>query len=201
MALCVAHATAGYLAYEALRPAGRHRPGLLATAVVLANAPDLDFLPGILVGAPTLYHRGVTHTLGAALAVAVGAWLLARAGWLRGATPGFWCGFAGAAWATHLVVDWITVDVVPPFGARFLWPFVHQHLHAPVTVLGEIVVDPRSRLGFVASILAPAALLAWGREVLLAITVVVGVQTARALREGLAPAGFERPESLEQADP
>ena len=46
MALCLAHATAGYLAYEALRPAGPHRLDLLAGAVLLANAPDLDFLPG-----------------------------------------------------------------------------------------------------------------------------------------------------------
>ena len=51
MALCLAHATAGYLAYEALRPAGPHRPGLLAGAVLLANAPDLDFVPGLVVGA------------------------------------------------------------------------------------------------------------------------------------------------------
>jgi hypothetical protein len=45
MALCLAHAAAGYLAYEAFRPAGPHRPWLLAGAVLLANAPDLDFLP------------------------------------------------------------------------------------------------------------------------------------------------------------
>ena len=50
MALCLAHATAGYLVYEALRPSGPHRPALLAGAVLMANAPDLDFLPGILIG-------------------------------------------------------------------------------------------------------------------------------------------------------
>ena len=77
MALCLAHATAGYLAYEALRPSGPHRPALLAGAVLMANAPDLDFLPGILVGAPAAYHRGVTHTAGALVVVSVAAWVVA----------------------------------------------------------------------------------------------------------------------------
>src|SRR5262249_42649412 len=49
MALCFAHTAAGYLAYEAVRPASAHRPGLLAAAVLLANGPDLDFVPGVLL--------------------------------------------------------------------------------------------------------------------------------------------------------
>src|SRR5262249_60229677 len=88
MALCLAHATAGYLAYEALRPTGPHRPALLAGALVMANAPDLDFLPGLLTGAPMAYHRGVTHTLGALVVVSVAAWAVARALRSRGAWGG-----------------------------------------------------------------------------------------------------------------
>ena len=70
MALCLSHTAAGYLAYEVIRPAGGHRPALLAAAVALANGPDLDFLPGLLLGHPMAYHRGVTHTVLAVAAVA-----------------------------------------------------------------------------------------------------------------------------------
>ena len=78
MALCLAHAAAGYLAYEALRPAGRQRAGLLATAVLFANAPDLDFLHGLAVGDPTVFHRGATHTVVAAALVTAVVLAVAR---------------------------------------------------------------------------------------------------------------------------
>src|SRR5262249_62205716 len=95
MALCLAHATAGYLVYEALRPAGPHRPALLAGALLVANAPDLDFLPGLLVGAPAAYHRGLTHTAGALAVVSVAAWIPARL--LRSRAAWWWgLGAAGA---------------------------------------------------------------------------------------------------------
>ena len=58
MALCCAHTAAGYLAYEAVRPAGPHQRRLLAAAVALANAPDLDFVPGLVLGHPGMFHRG-----------------------------------------------------------------------------------------------------------------------------------------------
>ena len=39
--------------------------------VLFANAPDLDFVPGILLGDPGAYHHGISHSLGFALMVAV----------------------------------------------------------------------------------------------------------------------------------
>ena len=72
MPLPIGHALAGI----AMRQA---RPGLFfanrwADAfffIFLANLPDADFLPGILLGCPNLYHHGIFHSLGAALAVAL----------------------------------------------------------------------------------------------------------------------------------
>jgi membrane-bound metal-dependent hydrolase YbcI (DUF457 family) len=193
MALCLAHATAGYLAYEALRPAGPHRPWLLAGALVLANAPDLDFLPGLALGDPGAYHRGVTHTLGAALVVAAAIGLAAR--WRGALRPWWWAAFAGVAYASHLLVDWVTVDVVPPPGIQLLWPFTDRWLHAPFDLLGEIVIDRSGRLAFVRSLFTPVALLAWAREVAVALAVVAAVHAARAAVVALAePVGDESPE-------
>jgi len=181
MALCFTHAAAGYLVYEAARPAGAHRLGLLATAVVLANAPDLDFAPGVLAGVPAMFHRGPTHTVGAALVVGL---LAAAAGrWRRpdGYGAMWWAGFAVAAYASHLLVDFVTVDAVMPYGARFLWPVSDRFFHAGTAWFGEIVIDPSSRLGFLRSLLTPAALLAWLEELLRAVVVVGAVAVVRAV--------------------
>ena len=184
MALCLAHATAGYLAYEALRPAGPHRPALLAGAVLMANAPDLDFLPGILIGEPALYHRGVTHTVGALLVVSVAAWAVARI--LRSRSAWWWGLGAAAAYGSHLLVDWMTVDAVPPAGIRMLWPLTGAWLHAPFNLFGEIIIDPSGRTAFLRSLVTPAALLVWGRELGIAIAAIATVHALRGLRAILA---------------
>jgi membrane-bound metal-dependent hydrolase YbcI (DUF457 family) len=172
MALCLTHTAAGYLAYEMVRPAGAHRPRLLAAAVALANAADLDFVPGILLGQPGLYHRGPTHTLGAlvlvaaAVAVALGLAGWPRTAWLRASL------WAGMVYASHLLLDYLTIDAVPPYGGRFLWPFSNAYYVAPVTLLPEIIIDPSGRVAFLRSLVAPHTGMVWLREVgLLALTV------------------------------
>jgi membrane-bound metal-dependent hydrolase YbcI (DUF457 family) len=183
MALSLAHSAAGYLVYEAVRPADRHRPALLAAAVLLANGPDLDFLPGLLLGHPGAYHRGQSHTILAVAAVAVAAALAAR--WLgrpprRALGSGLW---AAAAYGSHLLLDFVTPDAVPPHGAPFLWPLSSAYYLAPVTPLAEIVIDPSSVGRFVRSLLAPAALAVWAAELGLLVAVVAGVHVLRLARQ------------------
>jgi membrane-bound metal-dependent hydrolase YbcI (DUF457 family) len=180
MALCLAHATAGYLAYEALRPTGPHRPALLAGALVMANAPDLDFLPGLLVGEPVAYHRGVTHTLGALVVVCLTTWAVARL--LRSRSAWWWALAAGAAYGSHLLVDCLTVDAIPPYGIQLLWPLTDAWVHAPFSLFGEIIVAQSGRAAFLNSLLTPTALVVWGREVGLALAAVAAVHALRAVR-------------------
>ncbi len=187
MALCFTHASAGYLVYEAVRPAGKHRLELLASAIVLANAPDFDFVPGLIVGRPGAFHRGLTHTLAAVLAVAA---MGAVVGWWRrpmARGPAWWASFAGAAYGAHLLVDFLTIDAVAPYGARFLWPLSDGFQHAGVTPFSEIVLDASGRMAFVRSLLTPAALAVWMREVVLAVVVIGGVLAARALGRSRVP--------------
>ena len=179
MALCLAHAAAGYLAYEALRPAGRHEMGLLVTAVVAANLPDADFLPGLAIGHATAFHRVFTHTLAAAIVATALVWVIAR--WRRAMRPAALASVAGAAYLTHLLLDWMTVDAVPPPGIQLFWPFSDAWMHAPWSVLGEIIVDSGSRVGFVQSLLTPAALQAWTREVGVLAAAVALVHLARGV--------------------
>jgi membrane-bound metal-dependent hydrolase YbcI (DUF457 family) len=88
----------------------------------MACAPDLDLLIG--------RHSQETHSVGAAaiVTVALFAWtrqpMLALAG--------------GAAYASHLLFDWMGTDTSPPLGIMALWPFSREHYIAPVPLLEPV---------------------------------------------------------------
>lgn len=83
--------------------------------VFLANAADLDFLPGILVGKPLLFHHTVTHSFAAALTcglvVGLFAKILRKGGFLKASF------LAIVAYGSHLVVD-----LLGPDSLSLLWP-------------------------------------------------------------------------------
>ena len=85
--------------------------GLAVTCGMLAATPDLD----ILVNS----HRTFTHSLGAALIAGVAAAFLARLWRLPAARTGVVC---GAAYASHVVLDWLGMDSANPHGIMVLWP-------------------------------------------------------------------------------
>jgi len=188
MALVFAHTTAGYLGYELVRPPGPHRPGLLLAAVALANGADLDFLPGLVIGQPGVYHRGMTHTLGAVLVVGAAVALAAGLAGRGRAIVVRATAWAAALYASHLVLDYFTADAVAPYGGRFLWPLSGAYYIAPVPMLEEVIVDGSARVAFVASLLTRQALGVWGREL---ACLVASVALVHGLRRE-APAGEVR---------
>lgn len=122
------------------------RWALLACAAV-ANAPDLDFIPGLLAGDLNAFHHGPSHSLvwAGLLAVALGA--LARE-----VRPGIGRFVAGAVFllvAGHLVADWLCQDYAEPYGIMPFWPVSTSHHIAPVSVfhamekatLGEVFTE------------------------------------------------------------
>ena len=131
MATPLGHSLAGYAL--ARRAAGGRPPLALALlGVVMANAPDLDFVPGILAGHPALYHQGPTHSLGfgllASLAVA-GACALADR---RAFAPILALGVL--AWTSHLLLDMLGPDGRPPYGIPLFWPIADLHVRASVPI-------------------------------------------------------------------
>ncbi len=76
---------------------------------LLGMLPDVDFLVGL--------HSTYTHSLGAILVVGIGAAMLgARPRWPRGIA-------AGAAYGSHVLLDWLGSDEVAPIGVMAFWPF------------------------------------------------------------------------------
>lgn len=179
MALPLVHAAAGYVAYEMCRPAGAHRGGWLVAAMLLANAPDVDFLPGLVVGEPDAFHRGITHTLAAALMATVAAALWARC---AGGAVGRTALLAAVAWGSHLVVDFVSADVVAPHGGPFLWPLSDGYWIAAEPLLREIVIDRSSRGGFVRSLFGAGTGAVWVEEIGVLVATVGGARLLEAAR-------------------
>jgi len=182
MALPIAHAAAGYLVQRAARrlPGEGRAWRRAALFMFIGNLPDLDFIVGFVLGRPGMLHRGVSHTVLAALVFGIGAgacvWWWRRERFAPAALA------FGAAYLSHLVLDWMTIDTLPPAGGQFLWPLSDAYYIAPVTIFTEIHIDGRTRASFLESVLAWPTVVVLARELAM-VTVVLGVWHVReALR-------------------
>ena len=99
-----------------------------AFAILSANAPDLDFLPGLLLDEPFRYHRGPVHSLAAAFAFGGLVYILARRRMSQARTLaalGFSC------YSSHLLLD------LP--GVPLFWPFSWSQPALALPSIGEAV--------------------------------------------------------------
>ena len=185
MASPIGHALAGYavgrLGEGSEAPGGRL---FLPVCAFLAVAPDLDFLPGLLVGQPSLHHQGASHSLVAAAVVGgVAALLLVRERSLR---PRAWAVF-GAAYASHLLMDFLGPDGRPPIGLPLLWPLSDATWLAPVAVLPGIHHSVTGQEGvgeWLAMVLSPVNLRAIAAELVLVGPVLFVAEWTRRRRAG-----------------
>lgn len=133
MATPVGHGLAGLVVYLASGREIRMRMAYpLLLVVFFAIAPDLDFLPGLLRGTPALFHQGISHSIGFALAAGlVGAGLFRLQGW--SALSGFL--LASSAWTSHLLLDLFGPDERPPYGIPLFWPLSSRPFLSPIALL------------------------------------------------------------------
>jgi membrane-bound metal-dependent hydrolase YbcI (DUF457 family) len=180
MALPIVHATAGYLLHRLDRRraafAGWQRA--LAFALV-ANLPDADFLVGFALGRPGAFHRGISHTVLAALLVgaaggAIVAWRWHERWWRAGLV-------LTAVYASHLLVDALTIDERGPAGAQFFWPLSDAYFIFPRTIFGEIIIDGASRAGFLATVFAWPTVAVLARELAFAVVAIGTCNVLQAL--------------------
>lgn len=162
----VGHALAGAAAGWALAgPPGRSgrnayrevwRQGLVFA--MLGILPDLDLLL-------PLEHRTVSHSLTAAFVVGLAAAALTRRGRLGLA--------AGAAYATHVLLDWLGSDTTPPIGVMALWPFSRAYYESRLHLFHAVsrrfpspefwVQNTRALMRELLVLAPPAGLACWSR--------------------------------------
>jgi len=118
----IAGAPASPRSFDSVRRAHRSTVARALLFAAIGMAPDLDLLVGL--------HRMYFHSLGAALIVMLAAMALTRssvsgASHAHGTTGanstivGLAC---GAAYASHILLDWLGDDATPPIGLMALWP-------------------------------------------------------------------------------
>lgn len=131
----VGHGLGGIAAAWPLVPERTRRAALILAAVAIA--PDLDLLVGT--------HRGASHSIGAALIAGLAAGSLwsalapslglrrpSRRDTLRVALS------ATIAWASHVLLDWLSNDTRPPIGIMALWPFTHEYYKASIEIFPAV---------------------------------------------------------------
>ena len=174
MPLPVSHSLMGATIYAAADRNGTlHSWGRLLLAVILANAPDLDMLPGLLTGDPNRYHQGPTHSMVGAVFAGLAAALLHRyfgTRWLlRSCLPAGPSGtgmVVGLLWASHVFLDAFTQDFNPPVGVPLLWPFWDRVFNiVPLFPRADKLNGPGDPIAFARSLLTTHNLWAISIEV------------------------------------
>jgi inner membrane protein len=131
LATPIGHALAGYAVYCFFAPQRKsQRINLALLSSILAVSPDLDFLPGILIGRPAAYHQGITHSIGFAIIICSGVvWLLRR-------TSSFFPAFVICflSYLSHLILDFFGPDNRLPYGIPLFWPITQKYFISPVPV-------------------------------------------------------------------
>lgn len=124
----------------------------------LGVAPDFDLLLGS--------HNTYSHSIGAAALAGVLVAIAGRGREMRLALA------AAMAYGSHVVLDWLGHDAVPPIGIMALWPFddgFHlSSLHLFLPVRREywepgFVSHTLRALGWELVVLGPLAAVAWWR--------------------------------------
>lgn len=128
------HALGGAAAGWALAPslpalapaASRGTSGTLRRGcwfALLGMVPDVDLLVAGL-------HRGPTHSLGAALICGLAAAAVTNNARLGAA--------AGAAYASHALLDWLGADSSMPVGIMALWPVTWEYYQVSTPVFDSV---------------------------------------------------------------
>jgi inner membrane protein len=189
----LAHGVAGYAFGRTARDDWRAPLRLTAAAFIIAQLPDFDFLPGLLIGDVGKYHRGPTHSLvGAALVafpLALILWRLAPRFMGQGAARSYWSWYAFAlpVYASHLILDLLSPDTVGSVGLRLWWPMSNNYVAAPLplpeTLRGflDLQFGPGSG-AFFGTLFSRHAALVYGVEALIISPVLLLPLLARWLR-------------------
>lgn len=150
---------ASFLVFAAAPRNPRLTPGVLGAAAAAALLPDFDLLAGS--------HRTYTHSIGA---VAVVSLIAVALQWRRAGAVG--SGLAiGAAYASHLVLDWFGKDSSDPPGQMLLWPFSSNYYLSGLDFFREVsrrywrpeefVVGNLVAVGAEVLMLLPVLIVAW----------------------------------------
>jgi inner membrane protein len=131
------HSVMGYMIYRATaRPVGRYRWQRTMLYLFAANVPDLDFIPGFVIGDPNLYHHGISHSIGFALLFAATFSLFLAL--QKQETIGRNFAIFLSLYGSHIALDYFSIDTSAPYGEPLFWPISNEYYIAPFAFLPDI---------------------------------------------------------------
>jgi len=158
----IGHALAG-LAIAGVSPGVARIPNAhIAVLGFCAVAPDLDLVLRFIDGVN--HHRGASHSFTAAALVAALGFVLQRMG---ASLPNPL--LMGAAWASHVVLDYLGLDTSPPAGEMALWPFSSAFYVSPISVFYDVprawsaaaIAHNLTAVAIELTIMVPVAMICW----------------------------------------
>jgi len=149
----VGHSLTGYLIYRATAgTAAEETWRTLLLYLVAANIPDLDFIPGLLVGEPGRYHHGASHSLGFAILFGLALSLTLAAFKLGDRIQNFVIFFS--LYFSHVLLDYLSTDTSFPYGVPLFWPLSNEYYIAPFAFLPDIHRPVSSGIKFITGVLS-----------------------------------------------
>ncbi len=98
--------------------------------------PDLDFIPGLILGTPSHFHHGFTHSLFFGIIIGAMTGLL-YCKWKRKHWLNYIIVFTGV-YFSHLIADFFGVDTSFPYGEQLFWPLWQAYLLSPVSIFSDV---------------------------------------------------------------
>jgi inner membrane protein len=122
----IGHSLMGYIIYQAaVRPVGVPMWQQVAVCLFAANAPDLDFVPGLFGGDFASFHHGPSHSISFAILFGCLVAIFSSARKIYAFTV------SSLLYLSHVVLDYLVQDPSFPHGVPLVWPFSHEYYMAP----------------------------------------------------------------------
>jgi len=113
----------------------------------IGSFPDLDFLPGLVLGTPSRFHHGMTHSLFFGIIIGTMTGLL-YSKWKRTNWLSYTLIFT-SVYFSHLLADFLGVDTSFPYGEQLFWPFWQAYILSPISIFSDVYRSSNSADFFV----------------------------------------------------
>jgi membrane-bound metal-dependent hydrolase YbcI (DUF457 family) len=136
----VGHSLGALAAMIAIEPSiivSRYKPiVILGTAFIVGTLADADFLVAHYTTVPYLRHHYFSHSIPFAILFTTVCWIILKLVKFHDSKKG--AALLGAAYGSHLFLDYFAQDGSKPYGIPLLWPFTDQHFIAPFDIFFSI---------------------------------------------------------------
>jgi membrane-bound metal-dependent hydrolase YbcI (DUF457 family) len=134
----IGHLLAGAAVYAGGTKPDTRSTALLVIALVGSIVPDLDFLPGILIGDLGEFHHGISHSF--AFATLFGAVIFVLAHAMDKTLAHRASAYAVLAYSSHVILDFVNVNMGTR-GVPLLWPFSQDEFGVNLRLFGYFFYD------------------------------------------------------------